>query len=173
VTTRRWRAVGGVVGPVAFVATWATLGAMRDNYSPVHDPISRLAAVGAPTRVAMTAAFLAFSAGVGAFAPLLRDRHGTSASRALAVNALATIGVAALPLEGFGGDKAHAVAAGVAYASLAAAPWFGGSKRTGAVIGAVLAASAVLPSHVGFAQRAGLTLGDAWIVATAIRMLRK
>jgi hypothetical protein len=168
----KWRALGGVIGPAAFVATWATLGALKDDYSPVHDPISRLAAVGAPTRAAMTAGFLAFAAGVGACAPALSDRYGRGASRALALNAVATVGVAALPLEGFGGGHGHAVAAGVAYASLAAAVWAGGARKTAVAVAAALAASAVSPEYAGLAQRTGLTLGDAWIVAAALRLLR-
>lgn len=169
-TARRWRALGGVLGPVAFVASWAVLGALRDGYSPVHDPISRLAAVGSPTRAAMTAGFLAYSAGVGAFAPALDSR---GSRRALALNAAATVAVAAFPLDGFGGAQAHAAAAGVGYASLAASPWLAGSRKTAAATAVALVASVVLPSHNGFAQRAGLTIGDAWIVSRAIAALRK
>ena len=46
---RRARALGGVVGPGVFIATWAVLGARAEGYSPVQDPISRLAATDAST----------------------------------------------------------------------------------------------------------------------------
>ena len=41
----RWRAFAGIAGPATFIAAWSVLGATRSGYSPVHDPISRLAAV--------------------------------------------------------------------------------------------------------------------------------
>jgi hypothetical protein len=129
------------------------------------------------------------------------------------LTAVATVGVAALPLDGSGGDNAHAAAAFAAYATLAALPFFasrsaertaparsvvpspispantpiigpaayeiGGmplsaalSRLTAVAIAGALAASAVLPHHVGLAQRIGLTLGDAWIVASAVSVLR-
>ena len=222
---RTW---AGVAGPVVFITAWSALGARRSGYDPVHDPISRLAAVGTSTRPAMTAGFVAFTAGVGAYAPVLRANYGAATGRAATLTAAATLGVAALPLDGPGGDQAHAVAAFAAYATLAAVPFFasraqreaarrqatatavppvppvparsvaeppisygdsptlgqdpyeiGGRPRSAAVslgtavaIAGALTASAVLPHHVGLAQRIGLTLGDAWIVASAVAALR-
>lgn len=182
----RWAALGGMAGPVAFIATWAVLGTGREGYSPVHDPISRLAAVDASSRGAMTAGFLAFGVGVGAYAPALRARLSGGAGVAAAITAAATVGVGALPLGGAGGDRPHAVAAGIAYTALAATPLLGarglaahgrsraaaGSIAIAAIVAAALAASTVLPRGVGLAQRIGLTAGDAWIVATAAAMLR-
>src|SRR5688572_24486554 len=107
----RWRAWAGVAGPVAFITAWASLGATRGGYAPVHDPISRLAEIGASTRPAMSLGFLAFAAGVGAYAPNLRGTYGVGAQRAATVTAAASVGIAALPLGGVGGDHAHAVMA--------------------------------------------------------------
>jgi hypothetical membrane protein len=182
---QRWCAVGGIIGPAAFIATWSVLGTRRAQYSPLHDPISRLAAVDAPTRWAMTAGFIAFSAGVGAYALAARRTLPGGVAAAAATTAGATLAVAALPLGGPGGDGPHAVAAAVAYASLAAAPLAVGrasrdaerasvrhaSLGTALAVGAALAASALAPSYAGLLQRAGLTLGDVWIAATATRMV--
>lgn len=186
-TTRaRLQSLAGIAGPVAFIAAWSILGLRRAGYSPVHDPISRLAAVDAPMRAVMTAGFLAFGAGVGLYAPQLRRVAGGSAVAA-AVTAAATVGIAATPLGGSLGDGPHAVAAGIAYTALAATPLLAVRKlhatghpalsatsaATGLAIGALLAASAILPQGTGLAQRAGLTLGDAWIIASAIAMTRR
>ncbi|MGD9798003.1 MAG: DUF998 domain-containing protein [Acidimicrobiia bacterium] len=121
----RWRAAGGVVGPAAFVAAWSVLGAVRPGYSAVHDPISRLAEVGASTRVPMTLGFLAFGAGVAAYAGSLRRALPGGAATAAAATAAATVGVALLPLGASFGDGPHGVAAGIGYATLAAVPLLG------------------------------------------------
>lgn len=182
---RRWWAIGGVVGPAAFVTAWAVLGTGRDGYSPVHDPISRLAAVDAPSRSTMTAGFLVFGLGVAAFAPALARALDGRAALAATTTAAATVAVAALPLGGRGGDLPHAGAAFVAYAALAATPHLGGralarqgrrglataSTVTAVIVAALLAISAVAPRFVGLTQRLGLTLGDAWIVTAAVAML--
>lgn len=182
----RWRSWAGIAGPAAFITTWAALGATHGDYSPVHDPISRLAALGSPTRPAMTAGFAAFAVGVAAYAPVLGSRLPGGASRAAALTAAATIGVAALPLGGAGGDTPHAVAAGTAYASLAATPLLAartlarrGDRQMAATstavsiaVAAALASSAVLPHHAGLAQRLGLTIGHLWIITSAIAALR-
>ena len=181
------RALAGIVGPIAFVLTWSTLGLRRSGYSPIEQPISRLAEVGAPTRAAMSAGFVAYSAGVAAFSSSLRDGESRHASRALAANAVATLGVAAFPLGASYGDNPHAVAAGIAYATLAATPLLAardlrrsGARRaavasvaTSAAIAMPLVASTVFDRHVGLAQRLGLTIGDTWIVLAAVRSLRQ
>lgn len=175
--------LGGIAGPAAFIAAWSALGAAKPGYSPIQEPISRLAAVGASTRPAMTAGFLAFGVGVGCYSPTL-GRLSPSAVAAAAVTATATVAIAALPLGGPKGDTAHAVAAGTAYANLAALPLCAAgplrrrghsaaallSAATGVGVAALLAASAVLPRGVGLAQRAGLTLGDAWIMVSALAL---
>lgn len=185
--TPRWQAVGGIAGPVGFIAAWTALGSRRAGYSPVHDPISRLAAVGAPTRPAMTAGFASFAVGVAAFSAALREGSNTGASRAAMATAVGTVALAALPLGAPRGDAPHAAAAGIAYVALAATPVLGarslaarGSRRAaassvacGIAIAAALTASTVLPSHRGLAQRLGLTIGDLWFMATAIGVLRR
>ncbi len=177
-------AVGGVAGPAVFTAAWSILPLWRPGYSPVNEPISRLAAVDSPTRAVMTAGFLAFGLGVGVYATGLRVALPGPSGIAAATTAAATVGIAATPLGSALGGSAHAVCAGVAYAALAAVPVLGGRslarqgrRRTAAVSFAVgvasgltLLASAVAPRWPGFLQRVGLTLGDGWIVATAVWM---
>jgi hypothetical protein len=171
----RLAALGGVVGPAAFITAWAVLGARAKHYDPTRDPISRLAAVGAPTRTAMTAGFLTFSAGLSLYAVAARDHLSPRVAALAAANALATVGVAALPLEGFGGSAGHAIAAGSGYATLAAMPAISGlrgGKVLSAAIALALGVSVAGTERTGMFQRAGLTLGDAWIVATALWMVR-
>jgi hypothetical membrane protein len=64
----RWLAAGGVVGPVGFVMAWVACGRATPGYSPRHDAISLLAAIGSPTRVAMTVGFVVFGIGVLVYA---------------------------------------------------------------------------------------------------------
>lgn len=182
----RWRALGGVVGPVAFIGAWAVLGPRVQGYSPVADPISRLAAVGAPTRVAMTGGFAVFAAGVGLYATEASRAISPATGLAAGVTALATLGVGALPLGSSVGEVPHAVAAGGAYAALTLTPIAGASalRRSGraglarlsmvvgVASGVLLAASSSGTSMTGMLQRAGLTLGDAWIASTAIAVAR-
>ena len=180
----RWLAAGGVVGPLAFIAAWAVLGARRAGYSPIEDPISRLAAVGSPTRPAMTAGLVAFGVGVTAYAAALRSEMPSAATTA-AATAVASFAIAATPLDSSLGGGPHAAAAGVAYATLAATPILGArhlSRRgdqlaarasvvAGLVSGAALLASATLTRGHGLLQRAGLTAGDLWIIVTASSMV--
>ena len=91
-----------------------------------------------------------------------------------------TLGVAATPLGGWSGDAAHATFAGLGYTTIVALPllastplartgragWARISIVTGAISAACLLASSFGPAH-GLFQRLGLTVGDAWIVATA------
>jgi hypothetical protein len=189
VDRRSVAAWGGIAGPAAFITAWAVLGAATDGYDPVHDPISRLAATDADTRTAMTAGFLVFSSGVAAYAGPLRRTFGGPTAAAALTTAAATAAVAALPLEGPGGGVPHAAAAGLAYAALAAVPLLGGlalrtrddrsstsrwaawSFAAAAVTGTSLAASAFAPTHHGLLQRIGLTVGDAWLIASALGVL--
>jgi hypothetical protein len=184
----RLRALGGIAGPAAFVTAWAVLGvhARRAGYSPVHDPISRLAAVGAPTRAAMTAGFVGFTAGVLPAASVFRRTHSHATGTAAATAAVATAAVGLAPLGASFGDGPHALAAGTAYAALAATPlaggvahWRAGRRRAAlvsfaaaVVTGVCLAISATSPPRVGLWQRLGLLAGDAWIVAESYRRAR-
>jgi hypothetical membrane protein len=177
----------GVVGPVTFVAGWAVAGALTPGYSPLSQPVSRLAAAGAPQRPLMNAGFLAFAVAMPVYAVSLRaELPGRTWLVALA-NGVATAAIVATPL-GYSQavDTAHAGAAGVAYLALAALPLAAAvplartgrprAARASVVLGLVAGASLAATSAdraVGLFQRAGLTLVDAWIVATALAMLRK
>lgn len=177
-------ALGLVVGPVAFVAAWAAAGAGTVGYSPVDEAISRLAAVDAPQRNLMTLGFVAYGAYLLAAVPVLRRSSIGRCWPAVAVNALATCAVAALPLDRSAGiDTAHGVAAAVGYASLAAAPALaagplaGSGRRFGAAASAVaavaiagsLALTAVIEAN-GLAQRLGLGIGDVWLAAVGVAL---
>jgi hypothetical membrane protein len=180
-------ALGGVIGPAAFVTAWAVGGAVAsERYSPVEDAISRLAAVHAPTRPLMTAGFVAFGIGVPLYGVALRQRLPGRAWAAAVATGLATIGVAALPLDHSGSvDMAHGAFASVGYATLAAVPLLaagplrrsgrrraaGASVIAGVACGASLLATVAGPKH-GLFQRAGLTVGDAWVLASAVWLLR-
>jgi hypothetical membrane protein len=173
---------GGVIGPVAFVAAWVVTGFATDGYSPVHDPISDLAAVDAPHRWWMTAGFVVFTGGLVAYGLALRARQGGPAWIAAVITGLATLGVAALPLDHSNTvDTAHGIAAGTGYVALGSTALLSAQvlarngaiawARFGVVIGiATLGALALTltGSATGLWQRVGLTTGDVWIVATAL-----
>jgi hypothetical protein len=176
----RLLALGGCVGPVVFVGSWAIAGAATTRYSAIDHAISDLAAVGAPTRVAMTIGFIVFGFGVIAFGLALRSVFPGPAWTAAVATGACTLGVAATPLGGWSGDAAHATFAGLGYATLVALPLLAAAPlaragetlraRLSVVIGLAsatcLAASTLGPAH-GLWQRLGLTVGDVWIVATA------
>ena len=173
-------AIGGLVGPAAFVGAWTAAGLRTRGYSPVSDAISDLAAIGASTRVLMTSGFLIDGIGLSAFGLAMRSTVEGPAWIAAVITGVATLGVAAAPLGGGLGDGAHAAMAGLAYASISAAPllaagplrrrgrttWSRASLAVGAVSATALLASTAGPAH-GFWQRLGLTVGDAWIVGIA------
>ena len=111
---------------------------------------------------------------MGLYASSARQHLSPRVAALAAINAVATLGVAAFPLEGFGGRYGHALSAFTGYATLAAMPARAADAARGllsATIAAALVASIVNESHTGLFQRSGLTLGDAWIVATAIVIL--
>jgi hypothetical membrane protein len=178
-------AAGGVIGPIAFVVAWVTCGWATTGYSPRHDAISRLAAVGAPTRVAMTVGFVVFGVGLLAFAWPLRQAVRGRAWSAAAVCGLATLGVAAVPL-GWISDGLHGGLAGLGYVALAAVPLLAApdlmrrghrasalaSVVTAAVSAGCLLATTVATDH-GLYQRLGLTVGDIWIVVAATVILAR
>ena len=98
-------------------------GARTPGYSPVHEAISRIAAVGAPERGLMTAGFVTYGAALLAAVPPVRRSVLARAWPAVVVNGVATWAVAALPLDRSAAiDAAHGVAATVGYGSLAAVP---------------------------------------------------
>jgi hypothetical protein len=166
----RWRAVAGIVGPASFVTAWSVLGTIKPNYSPVHDPISRLAAIGSSTRVPMTLGFLGFGAGVAAYGKALRTALPGGAGVTAALTAAATVGVALIPL---GGPLGTPLLGGITLVRRghrgAAIASFAASLTTAAA----LVGTVVSPDHTGLLQRTGLTAGDVWLVTTALWMLRR
>jgi cytochrome bd-type quinol oxidase subunit 1 len=150
------------------------------GFSSIERAISDLAAVGAPTRIAMTIGFVVFGLGLFAFGFALRESLDGHAWIAAIATGASTIGVAANPLGGWTSDGVHATFAGLGYATLVALPllaarplarggrrvWARASVWIGAISAACLLASTLGPAH-GLWQRLGLTAGDAWIVATA------
>lgn len=175
---RGWAAAGGVAGPVAFAAAWWLVGRRKPGYSPVSQPVSRLAAHRSPTRAAMTVGFAGYAAGVGGLA-LALARSDRRVAAGLAANAASMVAVASLPLDAPYGDGPHVVAATVAYVSLAATPLVAagaGKGRTsradvavGAATGALLVLSQAVPARRGLFQRLGLSLGHLWIARRALR----
>jgi hypothetical membrane protein len=182
----RLLALGGVVGPLAFVGAWVVSGAITTGYSPIDDAISDLAAVGASTRVLMTVGFVAFGCGLVGFGLALREVLQGRAWVAAVVTGAATIGVAGTPLGGWSGDALHAVFAGVGYVAIFAIPvlaapslrrigrirWARASRLTAGVSAVCLVASTLGPAH-GLWQRFGLTMADAWIAFTALGVLAR
>ncbi|MEO5900555.1 MAG: DUF998 domain-containing protein [Ilumatobacteraceae bacterium] len=180
----RLAAIGGVVGPAAFVGAWVVGAAVtRRDYGPVHDAISRLAEVGADTRTLMTTGFLCFGVGVTLYAGALRRVLEGPAWMTAAATGVATLAVAAAPLgHSPGVDSLHGVVAGFGYLTLAATPLLAArplirrGHRTlgrlgvvaGAVSGLALLASVAGGVPTGLSQRVGLTVGDVWIGASAL-----
>lgn len=175
----------GIVGPTVFVADWAVLSAIQPGYSAVEDAISRLAALGTSTRPEMTGGFIVYGAGLIGYGLALRRQLPGRAWTMAVGTGLAMFGVAAFPLGTPLSGAIHAVCAGLGYATLAALPILASkalvrsghpglgrlSVLTGSATGALLIASVIVgPAH-GLTQRLGLTLGDAWVVFSAVAML--
>lgn len=182
---RRGLAWGGIVGPAAFVSAWAVGGARQTGYSPVTDAISELAGIGASSRPLMSAGLVAFGVGVPLYAVALRTALPGRAWTTAAATGLASLAIAALPLHTSPTiDHLHGASAIFGYVTLAATPLLAaqalrilGHRRAAAMSlaasvasGLCLAASALGPAH-GLWQRAGLTVGHAWVVASAAWML--
>ena len=154
------------------------------DYSPVHDAISRIAAVGAPERELMTAGFVAYGLLLLGGAAAVRQSAINVTWPAVVVNALSTVAVAALPLDQSSTvDGLHGAAATVGYISLACVPLLAARPLreagfTSAATASLVAASAIAACLAatpfidanGFTQRLGLTIGDAWLVATGLAL---
>jgi hypothetical membrane protein len=180
----RLLALGGVIGPVVFVASWVIAGATTSGYSSVDGAISDLAAVHASTRVAMTAAFAVFGFGLLAFGFALREALDGPAWIAAVATGACTLGVAATPLGGWSGDDVHGLFASLGYVAIVALPllaaiplaragrhgWARVSVLTAAISAVCLVARTFGPAH-GVWQRVGLSLADAWIVVTALGLV--
>jgi Protein of unknown function (DUF998) len=178
----RAAALGGIIGPAAFVGAWVSGGMLTTrHYSPIDDAISRLAAIGNNTRPLMTAGFIGFGVALPVYASALRRTVSGPAWIAAAATGVSMLGVAATPLEHSKTiDALHAVAAGLGYATLAATPLLAARPlarqghrmlaTTGVIAGSLSAIClALTPTDLptGLFQRVGLTTTDLWIAACA------
>ncbi len=172
-------AAGAIVGPAAFIAAWVTGGLSTSGYSPLTNPISDLAAVGADTAPLMNVGFSAYGVGVPLGAWAMRRVIGTPAATALIINGLLTFGVMAAPLERSESvDQMHAVFAGSAYLALATGVLLASRRlspnwlrKTSAVVGTITALAlvgSVTAESPGLFQRIGLTTADAWLIGMGL-----
>lgn len=185
-----------VLAPIVFVAGWAWAGTslayrfphqkLVHHYSPRHHAISDLASDVSPRRWFMFAVFLAFGVLMLIGSQALRRSSLRLAWPAAVVNGLAVIGVALFPLRFPLDDRpGHSVAATVAYVSLAAMPLLAarglsraghGALATASVMMGVLSllvlASAMGSGSLGYLQRAGLGIGDLWILLAGLGLLK-
>lgn len=183
-TRDRLLALGGVIGPVAFVVAWIVAGATTEGYSPIDDAISDLAAVGASTRALMTIGFVVFGLGLIAFGIALRGALGDRAWIAAIATGVCTIGVAATPLGGWSGDTVHGIFASLGYLTIVALPllasmsfarrgrrgWALASRLTAGGAALCLVATTLGPAH-GLWQRLGLGIADVWIAVVALALV--
>lgn len=183
----RTTTIGGVLGPTGFIGAWV-IGAAATSapYSSIDDAISRLAAVGSDTRWLMTAGFVTFGISLPVYASALRSVVPARAWMTAAATGLATLAVAAAPLDhSHTVDRMHGVFAGIGYLTLAATPllaapslWAMGHRRlarTGVAAGVTSAIALVLSTTslpTGLFQRVGLSVSDVWVVATALAIRR-
>lgn len=133
----------------------------------------------------MTIGFVVYGVGVLGFGLALRDSLPGGAGIAAMVTGASTLGVAAFPLGSPTADRVHAVFAGVGYCALALTPllaagplardgrarWAWASRGTAFAVAGCLVLSTLGARH-GLWQRAGLTIGDAWIMFGALAHLR-
>jgi hypothetical protein len=139
----------------------------------------------------MTAAFVSFGVTVPVFAPALAEAldAGKALTASAALAGLATLGVAAVPLSLSGdgtADLVHGTFAALGYVGMAFSPLLGalGLYRRGdkvaagasvlvGVVSATSLACTVFLSDVGFFQRLGLGVVDAWMAVMAISIFRE
>ncbi len=183
----RLRAVLALSGVVVLTAGWVLAGVTTDGFDPVRQSISQLQREGTTTGRAMTAAFLAFSLGALALAPVVGRRVARAPQLALTVAALATAGAAASPLgEVRGGmqDAVHLALGTAGYASLSVLPLLAGwalrgraprasaaSLLLGALTSACLLGTVPAEAVSGALQRAGFLAGHLWIAGFAAAVL--
>jgi hypothetical membrane protein len=181
----RLAALGGVTGPVTFIGAWITSAAVTTMpYSSIDDAISRLAAVGADARWLMTAGFVTFGLSLPVYALALRSTVTGMAWMTAATTGIATLAVAATPLDRSDAvDQLHGLAATAGYVTLAATPLLAARPLAGlghvrlarfgvgaGVISAIALGLTSTSLPTGLFQRLGLTVCDVWIVTTALAM---
>lgn len=167
------------------MSAWLIGSVTTDGYSMADDAISRLAAVGAHTRLLMSIGFVVFTLGVLIFSFELRTALPGPAWIAATTTAVATFGVAALPLDHSATvDMLHGVAATIGYAGLSATSLLAArplkrlghanaatvSQVAGSATALCLAATLFGPAN-GLFQRIGTGIGDAWIMMASLAML--
>jgi hypothetical membrane protein len=170
-------ASGAIWGPAVFIAAWVVAGRLLAGYDPIDDQISRLAALGASTRVLMNLGFIASTIGAITAAWGLRSTIGPPAAMALALNGIATFGVLLHPLGGpFETEFLHAMFALLAYLTLSAiGPLSARVLARRSRLEAVLAVTVGVVSLVtltlslgdtatGLFQRIGLTTTGIWLM---------
>ncbi|WP_141372450.1 DUF998 domain-containing protein [Cellulomonas cellasea] len=126
-TVPAWAVVSAVAAPVGMIGGWTLAAALQGTFDPVLETISALAASDVTAPWVMTAglaltgvAHVATAAGLRPLPRLARALH--------AVGGLATLAVAALPVDAF--SHPHGVAAGIGFGALAL--WPGAAWRPGA-----------------------------------------
>jgi len=183
----RTAALGGVIGPAGFIGAWVVgAAATSAPYSSIDDAISRLAAIGSDTRWLMTAGFVTFGLSLPVYAWALRSTVPGRAWITATATGLASLAVAAAPLDRSDTvDRLHGIFAGIGYLTLAATPFLAAPPllamghrhlaRSGIAAGITSVIALVLTTTglpTGLFQRVGLTVSDAWIVATALAIRR-
>ncbi|MEO5838319.1 MAG: DUF998 domain-containing protein [Acidimicrobiales bacterium] len=182
----RIAALAGIVGPTAFVGAWAVGAAVINReYSSIDDTISRLAAIGARSRPLMNVGFIGFGVALPIYATALRRVGSGSAWLTATAAGIASLAVAATPLERSATiDNWHGAFAGAGYVALAATPLMAARPLLrqghralagfGLTTGAVSAIALVLTTTslpTGLFQRVGLTAADIWIATSASAMV--
>ena len=121
-TVPRWGVLSALLAPLLLVGGWSVADALRpDAYDPLRRTISELAAVDAPHRWVMTFALLGVGLCHGVTAAALRP-VAVPGRAVLALGGVATLLVAANPLQAAGSSGAHTAAASVAFGALACWP---------------------------------------------------
>lgn len=154
----RWALASAIAAPVGMIGGWTVAAAVQDDFDPVRETISALAASDATAPWIMTAGLaltgVAHVVTAAGLRPLLRLARAVHA-----VGGLATLAVAALAVDAF--PHPHGVAAGIGFGALAlwpAAAWCSGAsgvRRRGVALGAAGALTGLLVLFV--AELQGLT----------------
>jgi hypothetical membrane protein len=188
--TPRWGLLSSGAAPVLLVGGWTVAaGVQPDGFDAARDTISALAGRGAGSRWVMTAALIGVGTCHVTTAAALRGA-ATAGRVVLASGGVATVGLALAPLpSGGGGSAVHTVAAGIAFAALAAWPalsWRRGSVPAALRPAAALAATATLAGlvgwfalelttdgrHLGLAERAAAGAQAVWPLVAVVASRR-
>ncbi len=176
-----------MIGPAGFIGAWVISALVTSSpYSSIDDAISQLAGVGADTSWLMTAGFVTFGLSLPVYAWALRSTVGGRAWITATATGLATLAVAAAPLDRSDTvDRLHGIFAGIGYLTLSATPLLAASPllalghrrlaHYGLAVGVASTIALALTTTglpTGLFQRVGLTVSDAWIIATALAIRR-